>query len=153
MSKVICNKCGKEIKAYETVSINHHLGYYSKFDMNRLEGNFCNECFDTMVEQLVDQCKINPMLTWTGNPNDPYGQGYKVKVMPIKQIRIPWLYKRAKPRDNKYSQHLEFYNKHHRFLKPIIINSKTLKLVDGYINYLIAIRKGIKEVECVMINV
>jgi len=60
MTTRICNKCGKEIdEHYESMNINHKIGYGSKYDDARLEIDLCNECLDEWIDWLRSQCKYD----------------------------------------------------------------------------------------------
>ena len=60
----ICNMCGKAFNVWdnrENFSIDHYIGYGSKYDLHRLQLNLCCECFDKAVDWIIPQCKHNPM--------------------------------------------------------------------------------------------
>lgn len=67
-----CNCCGKEFKNFELAKFRYIYGYLSKRDMDMLDLKLCVECFDNLTDKLVKECKVNPVLEWTGDSNKPY---------------------------------------------------------------------------------
>ena len=53
----VCNMCGKSFDEWD-----YHIGYDSKYDLNRLRLNLCIECFDKVLDFIKPQCKINPLV-------------------------------------------------------------------------------------------
>lgn len=64
--------------------------------------------------------------------------------MEISKIIIPWVF--TPPREDKFQLHLNYFLNNQKFIKPIVVNSNGI-LLDGYIDYLIALRYGMKTVD------
>lgn len=63
--KTLCNLCGKEFDEWdeqEGFGIHTRAGYGSKFDGDSVELDLCCECFDRLMDKLVPECKINPII-------------------------------------------------------------------------------------------
>ena len=63
--KTVCNKCGKTFDIwdeYEGISVRRVFGYGTKYDGCDIELDLCSSC----VEELIDGCKINPVLSEPG---------------------------------------------------------------------------------------
>lgn len=55
-----CNCCGKKLDFWdiqEDYSIHRRFGYGSKHDMDKLDIQFCIDCF----EKIIENCKISPI--------------------------------------------------------------------------------------------
>lgn len=65
MKKTICNICGKEFDLWdeqESFGFQHHVGYGSKFDGDRIHVDLCCDCFDDMMDTyILPKCKISPL--------------------------------------------------------------------------------------------
>lgn len=60
--KRICNKCGKEIDAFDDLSgihIGGPIGYGSAFDGEYLDLDLCVSCTD----RLIKSCPISPIIS------------------------------------------------------------------------------------------
>ena len=59
-----CNMCGEEIskRDYEGLTVSHTYGYNSIFDCSRLDFDLCVKCLDKTTQNLIDNCKINPVI-------------------------------------------------------------------------------------------
>ena len=60
----VCNMCGKSFGEWdyqENFCFDYHIGYDSKYDLNRLRLNLCIECFDKVLDFIIPQCEINPL--------------------------------------------------------------------------------------------
>ena len=59
VSKIICNKCGKEIfvkngmATEEVLSVEKRWGYFSNKDNEVHEFDLCEECYDQMIKSFV----------------------------------------------------------------------------------------------------
>lgn len=65
MTKMFCNVCGKEFDVYDVhnsdvSTISGYIGYGSKYDENYIELHMCNDCFDKMIDTLIDKCALPP---------------------------------------------------------------------------------------------
>ena len=67
----------------------------------------------------------------------------------INQIKIPYSYKSTHPKKHKMEKHEQYFLEHHYFKKPIVIMENRM-LVDGYIEYLLACKYGIKTIDVVL---
>jgi hypothetical protein len=61
---------------------------------------------------------------------------------PILDITIPAHFARTKPKSEKIRETIEYYEKHGKFDKPVIIKGESNLLVDGYKRYLAAKELG-----------
>lgn len=58
VTKIICNKCGKEIAIVngiakeEVLSVQKRWGYFSKKDNEVHEFDLCEECYDVLVAEF-----------------------------------------------------------------------------------------------------
>ena len=65
LDKIICNKCGKEIKVIRGVAQEDYLevtkrwGYFSNKDMQKHTIVLCEECYDSWTQELM----IPPIVT------------------------------------------------------------------------------------------
>ena len=60
-----CSICGKPFDMWdmqEDFCLNRHIGYGSKYDNNILQLNLCCGCFDKLLDHIIPQCKINPIM-------------------------------------------------------------------------------------------
>lgn len=60
----ICNMCGKTFDEWdyqENFCFDTHIGYGSRYDLNRLRLNLCIDCFDKVLDFILPQCKENPL--------------------------------------------------------------------------------------------
>ena len=60
-----CNLCGKvfdETDICNNFHINSVMGYGSKYDGDKLSLDFCCDCTNNFVDELVKNCKINPII-------------------------------------------------------------------------------------------
>lgn len=60
----ICNMCGKTFDEWdyqENFCFDTHIGYGSRYDLNRLRLNLCIDCFDRVLDFILPQCKENPL--------------------------------------------------------------------------------------------
>lgn len=60
----ICNKCGETVSKNKANNFKHKFGYFSKFDMDRLNLTLCNGCLDEMTELIIANCKISPLIEY-----------------------------------------------------------------------------------------
>lgn len=59
-----CTMCGKVFDNWdyqENFCFEHLIGYGSKYDCERLKLNLCIDCFDTVLDFILPQCKTNPI--------------------------------------------------------------------------------------------
>lgn len=57
IDKIICNKCGKEIKEADVLSVEKRWGYFSEKDNEVHHFDLCEQCYDEMVASF--QIPIN----------------------------------------------------------------------------------------------
>ena len=60
----ICHMCGKTFDLWdhqEDFCFDHHIGYGSAHDFERIQLNLCCQCFDKVIDWILPQCKHNPM--------------------------------------------------------------------------------------------
>lgn len=57
IDKIICNKCGKEIKQEDVLSVEKRWGYFSEKDNEVHHFDLCEQCYDEMVASF--QIPIN----------------------------------------------------------------------------------------------
>ena len=57
IDKIICNKCGKEIKQEDVLSVEKRWGYFSEKDNEVHHFDLCEHCYDEMVASF--QIPIN----------------------------------------------------------------------------------------------
>ena len=76
-----CNCCGKEIQEHEAETFKYQYGYLSKRDMDLLNLTLCPDCVDIWTDKLIEECKVNPVIEWTGDSDDPYGDNILVEAM------------------------------------------------------------------------
>lgn len=59
LEKVICNKCGKELKVDNQIigegvfSVDYKWGYFSEKDSENHKFDLCENCYDKIVSQFV----------------------------------------------------------------------------------------------------
>ena len=59
-----CSLCGKKFDMWdeeENFCFRHRFGYGSNYDSCQLDLKLCCKCFDRLMDELVPQCKINPL--------------------------------------------------------------------------------------------
>lgn len=64
MVKHICNMCGKDFDDWdeqESFHMDYHVGYGSKYDGSVIKADFCCDCFDRIMDVLVEKCKYSPI--------------------------------------------------------------------------------------------
>lgn len=57
----ICNKCGKRLDPWDSISCIHFerdLGYGSQYDGCSVEIDLCNSCFDA----FINECAVSPLI-------------------------------------------------------------------------------------------
>ena len=60
-----CNLCGKPLDEWdvnENFGFEYYVGYGSKYDLDHVKARFCCDCFDKLLDELIDRCKINPVI-------------------------------------------------------------------------------------------
>lgn len=65
MKLTVCNVCGKNFDKSDreqNACFTHTIGYGSLFDGQTLVLDLCCECFDSLLDGLLGQCKISPLL-------------------------------------------------------------------------------------------
>ena len=63
----VCNMCGKTFDLWdhqEDFCFDHHIGYGSAHDFERIQLNLCCQCFDRVIDWILPQCKHNPMTAY-----------------------------------------------------------------------------------------
>lgn len=59
--KCVCNFCGKEMDEWDKqqgIAIHTKLKYGSEHDGEHIAMNFCNECFD----HIINACVVSPFI-------------------------------------------------------------------------------------------
>lgn len=46
----------------EAFGLHTRVGYGSKLDGDNVELDLCCECFDKLMDRLIPECKINPIV-------------------------------------------------------------------------------------------
>lgn len=65
MMPKICNICGKTFDVWdeqEDFSIHRNVGFGSKYDLSKISLDMCCSCFDNVMDYIVSQCKITPIV-------------------------------------------------------------------------------------------
>ena len=60
-----CNMCGKQLDEWdiqEKFGFDYYIGYGSKHDMEHAKARFCCDCFDRILDRLIGECKISPIV-------------------------------------------------------------------------------------------
>lgn len=60
-----CNMCGRILTEYdiqENFGFDYHVGYGSRHDLEIIKARFCCDCFDDLLDSLIQKCKINPVV-------------------------------------------------------------------------------------------
>lgn len=61
----VCNMCGATLDEWdeqEGFGFDYYIGYGSKHDLGHAKARFCCACFDKLLDRLVDECAINPIV-------------------------------------------------------------------------------------------
>lgn len=66
MKKIFCNVCGKEFDVYDehnadVANISGYVGYGSKYDTHYIDLHMCNDCFDKLMDKMMEECKFSPI--------------------------------------------------------------------------------------------
>ena len=69
-------------------------------------------------------------------------------LVPVNEIKIPWYFTQTPPGKEKLYKHIVYFNEHNEFLNPTVLGVDSQTLVDGYVNYLIAIQNDIHFLDC-----
>lgn len=64
-------------------------------------------------------------------------------------IKIPDNYSLTKPKKFKMKQHITYYKANKRLQKKLIVD-QNYNLLDGYIDYLVALKYRVKVIDCVI---
>lgn len=56
-----CNKCGTDTSQMHLHKFNHSYGFFSHYDLDKLELCLCDKCLDKLTDRLIETCKINPI--------------------------------------------------------------------------------------------
>ncbi len=60
-----CTMCGKEFDLWdeqENFCFDHHIGYGSKYDGDKVRLNLCCDCFDKVIDTIIPMCKESPIV-------------------------------------------------------------------------------------------
>ena len=60
----ICTMCGKKFDVWDEQQnfvVDREIGYGSKYDYHHIQMNLCCDCFDRVVDYIVDNSKTNPL--------------------------------------------------------------------------------------------
>lgn len=59
-----CNCCGKELNDVEAMCnvFKHRFGYGSKRDGDEISFVLCDECYDRLADEFIEQCAIKPEI-------------------------------------------------------------------------------------------
>jgi len=61
----VCNICGKELNEWdlqENFGFDYNVGYGSKYDGEKIRMRFCCDCFDEIIDKLIQESKVNPIV-------------------------------------------------------------------------------------------
>lgn len=64
MYKRVCNLCGKEFDVWDEQQdfvISKDIGYGSKFDGSHMRLDMCCDCFDILMDAVIQKCVISPI--------------------------------------------------------------------------------------------
>lgn len=68
-------------------------------------------------------------------------------MMKTRKIWIPDFYKRTQPKKEKLNKHMLYYLENVTLRGSIVVTQKGM-LIDGYCDYIVAVRCGIPSVQC-----
>ncbi|HHV95208.1 MAG TPA: ParB N-terminal domain-containing protein [Clostridiaceae bacterium] len=71
---------------------------------------------------------------------------------PLADIKVPAAFARTRPRPEKLAETIEYYKKHGKFDKPVVIRGDSNLLVDGYKRYVAAKELGLNSIWTVKID-
>lgn len=60
-----CNMCGRSFNFWdnhENFCLDRSVGFGSKYDLHRIRLDLCCRCFDKIIDQILPQCKHNPIV-------------------------------------------------------------------------------------------
>jgi len=60
-----CTMCGKPLDDFdnqENFGFEYQIGYGSRHDGEHVKAQFCCECWDNILDLLIDKCKTNPIV-------------------------------------------------------------------------------------------
>ena len=64
--KIVCNICGKEFDEGDySFGVKHHevfAGYASRHDEERYDFNICSNCYDVVLDKVLDLCTVSPLV-------------------------------------------------------------------------------------------
>ena len=64
-SGITCTMCGKTLDDWDRqqgFGFDYHIGYGSRHDLERVHARFCCDCFDALLDELIQRCKHNPVI-------------------------------------------------------------------------------------------
>lgn len=65
-SKIKCTMCGKAFDEWDLLLGDNRydifINYPSKHDLERIQFNFCCDCFDRVLDTVILMCKNNPVV-------------------------------------------------------------------------------------------
>ena len=65
-AKIKCTMCGKPFDEWDIYLGNNRydlfVGFGSRHDEERIQFDFCSDCFDRVLDMLIPMCKINPIV-------------------------------------------------------------------------------------------
>ena len=53
VKSIVCNKCGKTCKNFESVELSISWGYFSDKDLEHHESHICEKCYDDFVKTFT----------------------------------------------------------------------------------------------------
>jgi len=71
---------------------------------------------------------------------------------PLADIKVPAAFAKTKPRPEKLTETINYYKKHGKFDKPVVIKGDSNLLVDGYKRYVAAKELGLNSIWTVKID-
>ena len=60
-----CNMFGKQLDEWdiqEKFGFDYYIGYGSRHDLEHVKARFCCDCFDRILDRLVEECKTSPIV-------------------------------------------------------------------------------------------
>ena len=86
VKEIKCTMCGKTFDEWDINLCDNRydifVNYPSVHDMERIQFNFCVDCFDRVLDILIPMCKINPIVEddwWSHVTNDIIKNGMQGK--------------------------------------------------------------------------
>lgn len=101
-AKIKCTMCGKQFDIEDLyLGDNRYdifVNYPSKYDLKRLQFNFCCDCFDKVLDTIIPMCKNDPVVDddwWDHCLHTVGGRAYIFKDMGPGGSNVPLRKKRV----------------------------------------------------------